>query len=201
MTAGPLRLRLATLEDAAGVAAVYAPVVRETSISFELEAPDALEMGRRMAAILARTPWLVAEAQGTIAGYAYAGPFRARPAYQWTTETTVYLDPAFRGRGVGTALYVALLEALRALGYRSAVGGVTLPNDGSVALHERLGFRPVGVFRAAGFKFGAWHDVGFWQVELRGAEPPKAPPLALADLLALPAWTEALERGHARLRA
>ena len=201
MSVAPLRLRLATLEDASAVAQIYAPVVQETCISFELEAPDAAEMRRRIEATLARTPWLVVEAKDRLAGYAYAGPFRARPAYQWTAETTVYVDPAFQRRGVGSALYVALLESLRALGYRSAVGGITLPNPSSVALHERLGFLPVGIVRAAGFKLGSWHDVGFWQVQLRGGDPPGRPPWTLAEILSTPAWAEALERGQARLRA
>jgi phosphinothricin acetyltransferase len=141
----------------------------------------------------------VVDGDGRIAGYAYAGPFRARPAYQWTAEATVYVDPGFRRRGVGRALYTALLDALRAMGYRSAVGVVTLPNPASVALHEELGFRPAGVVRAAGFKLGAWHDVGFWQAELKGPEPPEAPPLTVQELAGRPDWATILAHAQARL--
>jgi phosphinothricin acetyltransferase len=200
MSGGAFRLRLATPDDARAVAAIYAPFVRDTAVSFEQEPPDEEEMRRRMASTLDRTPWLVVEGEDRLAGYAYAGPFRARPAYQWTTEATVYVDAGFRRRGVGQSLYTALLDALRAMGYRSAVGVVTLPNPASVALHEGLGFRPAGVVRAAGFKLGAWHDVGFWQVELKGPEPPEAPPLTVAELVGRQDWTAALAHAQARLR-
>jgi phosphinothricin acetyltransferase len=192
---GGLRLRLAGEDDAPAVLAIYGPVVRDTPISFELEPPSPAEMAERIRSTLELTPWLLAEAEGRVAGYAYADPFRARPAYQWTAETTVYVHPDFQRRGVGRALYRALLAALRAAGYRSAVGGITLPNPASVALHESLGFLPVGVFRAAGFKQGRWHDVGFWQLELAPGDPPAAPPRPLAALLGTPEWEAALRAG------
>jgi len=191
---GP-RIRLAAEDDADDVLAIYGPVVRDTVVSFELEPPSREEMQQRMRSTLERTPWLVAEDGPGAWGYAYAGSFRARPAYQWTTEVTVYVHASHRGKGVGRALYTSLLAILRAAGYRSAVGGITLPNAASVALHDSLGFRPVGVFEAAGFKFGGWHDVGFWQLQLRGPEPPSSPPRGLSALVATPEWEAALRAG------
>ena len=171
-TGGGPHIRLATEDDAAACLAIYAPVVEATAVSFELEPPSVLEMRGRIRSTLERTPWLVAEDRSAVWGYAYAGPFRARPAYQWTTEATVYVHPDHQGKGVGRALYTALLAALRAADYRNVVGGITLPNPASVALHEGLGFRPRGAILAAGFKLGGWHDVGFWQIQLRGDASP-----------------------------
>lgn len=193
------RLRIATPADGPAVAAIYAPHVDGSSTSFEAAAPTGAEMARRIEARLATHPWLVAE-QGALGdaqvgaevlGYAYAGPFRERAAYQWTCETSVYLAESARGRGVGTALMRALLAVLEAQGYRAVVACVTLPNPASARFHESLGFAPVGVFRGVGHKLGRAWDVGFWQLALRGAGvPPKTPtPFAKLELpAALPAW-------------
>ncbi len=113
-----------------------------------------------------RYPWLAAEVDGGFAGYAKAGVWRERDAYARTAETGLYVADGLRGKGVGKALYAALFERLRALGFHAVVAGVTLPNEASVRLHEAVGFRKVGVFHAVGHKFGAWHDVGFWEREL-----------------------------------
>jgi L-amino acid N-acyltransferase YncA len=196
MTAGGgPHIRLATEEDAAACLAIYAPVVEASAVSFELEPPSVEEMRGRIRSTLERTPWLVVEEGTVVWGYAYAAPFRARPAYQWTTEATVYVHHDHRGKRVGRALYTALLAVLRAADYRNVVGGITLPNPASVALHEGLGFRPTGAIRAAGFKLGGWHDVGFWQIQLRGDLAPAGPPRPLAHLLATPEWEAALEAG------
>jgi phosphinothricin acetyltransferase len=205
MSTGP-RVRLATEADAPGLLAIYGPVVRDTAISFELDPPSLEEMRNRVRTTLEHWPWLVAEDVPTVRsapsllGYAYAGPFRARPAYRWTVETTVYVHAECQRRGVGIALYTALLDILRAAGYRSVVGGITLPNPPSVALHERLGFRHVGTFASAGFKLGSWRDVGFWQVDLRGDEPPPSPPRPLSSLVTTPEWHTALCTGERHLR-
>ncbi|UOM32893.1 arsinothricin resistance N-acetyltransferase ArsN1 family B [Acuticoccus sp. I52.16.1] len=185
-------IRLATLADAPAIAAIYAPVVETTAISFEEVVPDAEEIARRIAATLGPWPYLVAERDGAVAGYAYASAYRPRAAYRWSVEVTVYVDAAVRGGGAGTALYGRLLPLLIAQGYRAAFAGITLPNAGSVALHERLGFRHTGTDPAAGFKLGRWWDVGRWARPLRelGAAPPPATPLGdldptlLADILA-----------------
>lgn len=200
------RIRLATEDDAPGLDAIYGPVVRDTAISFELDPPSLGEMRTRVRTTLEQWPWLVAEdvppagSAPALLGYAYAGPFRARPAYRWTVETTVYVHPECQRRGVGRALYTALLDILRIAGYRNVVGGITLPNPPSVALHERFGFRHVGTFPNAGFKLGGWRDVGFWQIDLRGGEPPAAPPRPLPSLVTAPEWLTALRAGERHLR-
>jgi phosphinothricin acetyltransferase len=190
----PASIRLATESDAEPMLAIYAPVVRDTAISFELEPPDANEFRSRIARVMQLAPWLVYEVDGAVAGYAYATRFRARPAYRFTAETTVYVHAAHRGRGVGRALYTVLLDALRLQGFRRAVGGIALPNDASVALHENAGFRPVGVFTRVGFKFGRWHDVGFWDMELAEAVPDPPEPLPLCAVAATPEWRGLLDR-------
>ena len=152
--------------DAAECAAIYAPYVNDTVISLEEVAPTPEQMGHRIARITERYPWLVAEDDGEIAGYAYAGPHRERAAYRWASDVTVYLSPAHFRRGIGSALYTALFDLLVFQGVYVACAGVTLPNDGSVGLHESMGFLPVGVYRRVAWKFGSWHDVGWWQLQL-----------------------------------
>jgi len=172
--AGPLEVRVATGEDAAAIAAIYAPVVRDTPISFELEPPDVATMRQRMLDTLKVRPWLVCERDGAVIGYAYAASHRERAAYQWCVETSVYIADSARRQGVGRTLYAALLPLLARQGYVHAYAGITLPNAASVGLHERLGFRPVGIYKAIGFKLGAWHDVGWWDLPLpRGTLPPE----------------------------
>jgi len=187
-------IRLAIERDAEQMLAIYAPVVEGTTISFELTPPDAAEFRSRIRAVLERAPWLVCDDGGRVTGYAYASQFRARPAYRFTMESTVYVHADHRRRGIGRALYTALFNCLRSQGFLGVIGGITLPNAASVALHESMGMRRVGSFEKCGFKFGAWHDVGFWEMELapRTAEPRE--PLSLAAAAALPEWRDALER-------
>ena len=188
-------IRVATPADAAGVAAVYAPVVAGTAISFEYQPPAEAEVARRMTAALAFAPWLVCCDGAEVIGYAYASRHHERAAYQWSVDVSVYIRDGRRRGGVGRALYGSLLALLRLQGFRAAHAGITLPNPASVGLHEALGFRPVGVYPAVGFKLGAWHDVGWWQLVLaprRGAPPP---PLGMAALLADPGFEAALAAG------
>jgi phosphinothricin acetyltransferase len=166
-----LRIRDASDADVEALLAIYGPFVTDTSVSFELEVPSPEEFRQRILAAQSRWAWLVAELSERVAGYAYATSFRQRAAYQWSVETSAYLAPAFHGRGVGRALYERLIEVLVARGYCTAYAGITLPNDASVRFHRALGFTEVGVFRRAGRKFGAWHDVSWWQRPLR-SEPP-----------------------------
>ena len=171
-------IRHAHTADVPAMLAIYGPLVRDTTISFEYEPPTIEEMAHRLYVVQRQYPWLVCERDGQMGGYAYASSFRSRPAYQWTAEVTVYVHADHQRRGVARALYLALLERLRAQGYRTAVAVITLPNPGSVALHEDLGFEPVGVFQRAGFKHGQWRDTGWWQLDLGGdaaPEPPRAP--------------------------
>lgn len=166
-------IRLATTADADSIAAIYRQYVADTVISFETEPPDGAEMARRMAAP-PPLPWFVAERAGRVSGYAYASAHRARAAYRWSVDVSVYLAADERGQGTGRALYARLLDAVRGLGYVNAYAGIALPNPASVGLHEAMGFRPVGVYRNVGYKFGRWHDVGWWELAL--AEPPPADP-------------------------
>jgi phosphinothricin acetyltransferase len=172
--AGALAIRVATGDDAAAILAIYAPVVQQSAITFEFEAPDVEGMRRRVLDTLAVRPWLVCEREGAVVGYAYAASHRERAAYQWCVETSVYIAPSARRQGVGRQLYAALLPVLERQGFAHAYAGITLPNPASVGLHEALGFVPVGVYRRIGAKFGAWHDVGWWDLQLR-RELPAAP--------------------------
>ncbi len=163
--------------DAARCAAIYAPYVERGATSFEERPPDADELAARIAAQSQSHAWLVAESGGKLAGFAYAGPHRQRPAYRWSVEVSVYVDHRRHGQGIGTALYGGLLTRLRERRFRVACAGITLPNAASVALHERLGFEPVGIYRGIGWKQGAWRDVGWWQLDLEppGEGPPPEP--------------------------
>ncbi len=163
--------------DAPACAEIYAPYVTDSVVSFEEQAPDAAAMRGRIERVAVTHGWLVAEREGRVVGYTYAYPFQERPAYRWTVGVSVYVARGEQGRGVGRALYSALFDRLRERGFRMAHAGITLPNEASVALHENLGFERVGVNREIGWKHGAWHDVGWWQLELApaGDAPPPEP--------------------------
>lgn len=175
-------IRLATPDDASGIHAIYAPIVRDTVISFEIEPSTVEEMRGRIASTLRTHPWLVCEDRGRVAGYAYAGAHQTRAAYQWAANVSIYNHPDYHRRGLGRALYEALFELLRRQGIRQACAGITLPNEASVGLHEALGFKPVGIYSDIGYKFGSWHPVGWWQTPLGGADGPPPPPIHLPAL-------------------
>lgn len=166
-----MRIRDATADDAAAVAAIYAPLVTETIVSFEEEPPSPAEMAERIAA---SHVWLVAEDDGEVAGYAYAARFHPRAAYRWSVEASIYLAPAVRGRGIGKRLVAELLERLKAMGFVNVFGGTALPNPASERLLESFGFEKVSHWKHAGFKFDAWHDVSWRQLTLQ--EPTVPPP-------------------------
>ncbi len=166
-------IRQATPGDAAAVAAIYAPIVEQTFISFEETAPDEAEMRERIARIGAGYPYLIAQYAGSVCGYAYGSQHRSRAAYRWSVDTSVYVAENFRGKGAGKALYAELLKQLTGRGFYNAFAGIGLPNDASVALHEFFGFELVGIYRNVGFKFGKWHDTAWWQRQLR---PPDSVP-------------------------
>ena len=181
-----MRLRAATPDDAAAVAEIYAPYVTASAVSFETEAPDSDALRERIESAGDLYPWLVAQdADGRLLGYAYAAAFRTRPAYRFAVETTVYLRREACGRGLGARLYAPLLATLEAQGFTQAIAAITLPNEASVRLHERLGFERAGTYRRVGWKLGRWHDVGLWQRPLAQAgSPPAEPrPARLADFL------------------
>lgn len=164
--------------DGAGCASIYAPFVTDTAVSFEEEAPSASELAELIRRISRTHPWLVADDErGDVTGFAYASEHRARAAYRWAADVTVYVGDGNRRRGVGRALYGELLPLLARQGFHVACAGITLPNPASVALHEASGFTLVGVYRRIGWKAGGWRDVGWWQLELvpPGDSPPAEP--------------------------
>jgi len=165
-------VRDATAADAAACASIYAPYVRDTSVSFETEPPSASEVVERIAVAQQRYAWLVLEQDGQVMGYAYAGPFKARAAYRFACEVSVYLDLVHRGTGGGRTLYEALFERLRQRGYRTVAAGMTVPNEASARLHRSLGFTLVGTWRRVGWKQEAWHDVAWFQLDLDGGDDP-----------------------------
>lgn len=180
----PVTVRLADpARDAAAVADIYRPSVESGLASFEEVAPDAVGMKERIAATLATMPWLVAEVDRQVAGYAYAGPHHARPGYRWSVNVSVYVADGFTGRGIGRRLYRDLFDILARQGFVNVYAGVTLPNDASVALHRSVGMEPVGTYRRVGFKHGAWHDVAWYGMRLTDpvGQPPEPVPLPELD--------------------
>ncbi len=167
------RIRRCALDDAEALAAIYDPIVAATTISFEEIPPGPHEMRRRIASGGDTHPWLVYERAQRVVGYVYASPHRARAAYRWSVDVSAYVAPPAHRQGVARRLYLALFELLSAQGYCAAFAGVTLPNEASCRLHANVGFMPVGVYHAVGFKAGAWHDVGWYERRLR--PPTEAP--------------------------
>jgi L-amino acid N-acyltransferase YncA len=160
--------------DAAACAAIYGPYVEQTAASFEARAPTAAEMSERIGAAFA---WVLAEDERGTMGYAYGAAHRDRAAYRWAADVAVYIGADHHRRGIGRALYGELFEQLGALGLWTLCAGITLPNAASCGLHSAMGFQPVGSFRRIGWKAGAWHDVQWWQLDLRPGEPgPPAEP-------------------------
>jgi L-amino acid N-acyltransferase YncA len=169
-------VRDASEDDATACAAIYAPYVRETAVSFEGEPPSPSQMAERIAAAMSAHAWVALEDDDRLVGYAYGGPHQKRVAYRFSCEVSIYVERGRRRTGSGRALYEALFKRLAARGYRMAVAGMTLPNEASVGLHRAMGFEPVGVYRRIGWKFGAWHDVA-WMQRALGVEqdPPHEP--------------------------
>ena len=174
--AGQPIVRDASERDAAACAAIYAPYVIGTAITFESEPPSAADMAVRIGTALRSHAWVVLEDEGRVVGYAYGGRFQSRAAYRWACEVSVYVEPGRRRTGSGRHLYEALFRRLAGRGLRVAVAGMTLPNDASVGLHRALGFEPIGTYRRIGFKHGSWHDVAWMQRTLaEGGDPPSEP--------------------------
>ncbi len=197
----PVTVRAATTSDAEAVAAIYAPYVVETVISFEETPPTADELAARMLET-PRLPWLVAVRADAVVGFCYAARHRVRAAYRWSADVSVYVAPHERGRGVGRLLYGELLPLVRSLGYVSVFAGITLPNDASVGFHEAFGLTPVGVYRNVGFKHNKWRDVGWWQLTFtdppdQPAEPKPWVPPTSADAFAGRAHLPLTSRGQA----
>jgi phosphinothricin acetyltransferase len=185
-------IRFATVDDAAAIAAIYSPFCLNTSISFEEVAPDAAEMARRIERILPRWPWLVFDDGGTVRGYAYAGPHNERAAYRWSVSVAVYVGDGARRQGVGRRLYETLFRLLVVQGYFKAFAGVTLPNPASERLHESVGFTPVGTYHGSGYKFGAWHDVRWYERELQPERAAPPEPTAIGEVVGTNELREAI---------
>lgn len=170
------QVRSATPADASACAAIYAPYVTDTVITFETVPPRAAEMAERIATALRSHAWVVYEQEGKVVGYAYGGVFNSRAAYRWSCEVSVYVELGRRRTGTGGALYSDLFARLAKRGLRTAVAGMALPNDASVGLHRAMGFEPVGTYRRIGWKHDAWHDVAWMQRPLpAGQDPPSEP--------------------------
>jgi L-amino acid N-acyltransferase YncA len=173
----PVEIRIACNEDAQAIAAIYAPIVHDTHISFEEVAPTAEQMRERIEATRSKYPWLVAVAGDVVLGYAYATAHRSRSAYRWSTDCSVYVAAQARRGGIGKALYRNLFACLTEQRYHNVFAGVTLPNDASIALHRSLGFTHVGVYRRVGYKAGAWRDTSWWQLRLLQSDASPDEPL------------------------
>lgn len=162
--------------DADACAAIYAPFATDSAVSFEENAPGPTEFAERIHHYQDSHAYLVAEIDGEVAGFAYASPYRERPAYRWAAESSVYISDRHRHQGIGKALYVALFQVLRDSGFKVVIAGITVPNPASLALHSALGFQHVGTFPKVGYKHGAWRDVAFLSLQLApqddGDEPP-----------------------------
>lgn len=170
----PLLIRLARKNDAAGMLEIYGPIVEKTATSFETEIPSLIEFQERIESYGSKSPWLVAETDGKVVGYAYATDHRSRRSYQWNQEVTVYVHHDFRKQGIARKLYLLLLDILQAMNYCKAIAVITLPNDASIGFHRSLGFRHIGEMRNIGYKLGKWHATSWWDLDLHnGTETPK----------------------------
>jgi L-amino acid N-acyltransferase YncA len=192
----PSTIRLASPGDAEQVLAIYRPFCTDSIVSFELEPPSLDEMCGRIATTMETLPWLVCEKAGEIRGYVYASRHRARAAYQWSVDVTAYVREGYRRMGIGRGLYTSLFKVLTMQGYFNAYAGIALPNSGSVALHESVGFQSVGIYRNVGYKLGAWRDVGWWQLALQphSASPPF--PVALPAIRESSELSDCLQAGE-----
>jgi phosphinothricin acetyltransferase len=159
-------IRPATPQDAEAIAALYGHYVDNTVVTFEEEPVTGAEIARRIEHVTRTHPWFAYEKQGALVGYAYAAPWHLRCAYRLSVETTIYLDVNHLGQGIGSQLYGGLIAELKQRKFHCAIGGIALPNDASVALHEKLGFRKAGEFKEVGYKLGRWIDVGYWELFL-----------------------------------
>ena len=193
-------IRLADESDGERIHAIYTPHIRESATSFELTVPTVEEMAERITATIESHPWLVCEHDGEVVGYAYASPHRARGAYQWSVETSVYVDAEHRRQGVAHGLYESLLTICRLQGFYNAYAGTTPPNPATVELHESLGFESIGVFEEVGHKNGAWHDVEWWERSLDDRPSDPEPPLSIPEARSHERWSDALAAGQSTIR-
>lgn len=181
-------IRLANPSDAKSILNIYAPYIESTSFTFETDVPSEEEFAERIRNYLHNWPWLVCEADGMIAGYAYASRYRERTAYQWSVECSVYVHDDFQKRRIASALYRALFEILKRQGFRNVYAVINLPNDKSVALHENFGFMHFATYEQVGYKLGNWKNVGWWRLILNefGNDPESPVKFSEMDKIFLP---------------
>jgi phosphinothricin acetyltransferase len=193
-------IRVATPADAPAIQAIYGPIVENTIISFETEPPTVAEMAGRIQKTLEFFPYLACEYNGAVIGYVYAGKHRERAAYQWAVDVTAYIREDYRGKGVGKALYTALMAMLAGQGFYQAFAVIALPNAGSVGIHESFGFKPVGISTNIGYKMEGWHDVGVWQAPIQPLDLPPRPLQPFPEFIKTAGAAAALQKGTALLR-
>jgi len=193
-------LRQANESDAEQIRSIYAPFCEGTAVSFEVTTPTTVEMQERIRKISAQYPWLVCESGGEVVGYAYACAHRERAAYRWSVDVAVYIAEGKWRSGIGRGLYTSLFKILVLQGHFKAYAGVTLPNPGSVGLHEAMGFTPVGVYRHVGYKSGAWRDVGWWELSLQPECSEPGEPRSVRVIQQTNEWQGALCAGLPLLR-
>lgn len=192
-------IRLANPSDALACAEMYAPAVRDSATSFELDPPDADAMGERIRTTLPTHPWLVCEHDGRAIGYAYAGPHRHRAAYQWSVDASVYVDDRFHRHGIARGLYTSLFAVLQLQGYYNVYAGTALPNPATVAFHRAMGFESVGIYRDVGYKAGEWRDVQWWYRSLGPHPDDPDPPTPLRDVRETAEGAAAVRSGQDRI--
>ena len=175
-------IRLANEKDADGILAIYAPYIENTSYTFETEVLSTEAFAQRINTYLINWPWLVYEINGTIAGYAYATRYRERTAYQWCTESSVYIHNDYQRSGIARALYTALFEILKRQGFRNVYAVINLPNDKSVRFHEGCGFTWFATYEKVGYKLGKWKDVGWWKLSINDYTDEPAAPVKFSEL-------------------
>jgi len=173
---------MATDADTSSILDIYAPYIENTSYTFETEVPTIDSFKERINSYLQNWPWLVCEINGLIAGYAYAGRHRERIAYQWSIESSVYVHDDYQRAGVGKALYTALIQILKLQGYRNLYAVINLPNDKSVAFHEKLGFEYFATYKNVGYKLGKWKNVGWWSLQLNEYSQEPLPPTKFSEM-------------------
>lgn len=188
MTLLPTNIRLATIDDAAQLLAIYAPFLDKTAITFETQLPTVAAFQQKMLEVQTQPknggkPWLVCEMDGKIVGYAYASKHRHRLAYQWSVESSIYLHPDYHRKGIGELLYTTLFKLLKAQGFQNVYAGITIPNAKSVGFHHSFGFKLVGIYEQVGFKQGSWHDVGWWRLAIGDFSNPPKKIIPIQDLL------------------
>ena len=194
-------IRLARPDDAVDILEIYAPCIRDTAITFEKDVPSQGEIVQRVEKIQERHVWLVCEYEGKVIGYAYSGQHRAREAYIWATEVSVYVREQFRSMGVARALYTVLLRVLQLQGYALALAGMTLPNRSSAELHHRMGFERFARYEKVGYKFNQWHTTEWWRKDLLDltSYSPESHPKPITEVVGSEGWKSAIESGLVHL--